>query len=649
MYRPDGDEAAPQRRQGRTGVPVGREHHIRGPEDAPVGVDPHARAVAPDAADPGLLVQHGPGPLRRARQPADVLRRMQPGAPLVDEEAVIEVGAELGGRLRLRDETDVVAELARQQVAFAACRVEVRGTRRCFDVPAADELALDRFVVNQPLERVDGRHLPLEPGPGAGTAVAANQRGRVERQAGQHLPAVARARSPADRLLLEHDGAPAAQGDLARRRQAGITAANHRDVGTLGQWLRRHRQLRRGRPPVWGFDRPHLCVRGHLTSGLRPEPRLPSLARANGALVRSRGPGTPRSALAHGGPNAPCRSRATRSGRALRHTPQGASSPVRGGPAVRAVTPRGSAPNPGSLHSLAPTAALFDRGAPAPREARSLMGAPRPMPLARNPFRSRPSTPLRAPRARSRGGRAVRAVTPRGAAPNPGSLHSLAPTGLCSIAGPRHPAKRARSWGPQCPMPLARNPFRSRPSTPLRAPRARSRGGPAVRAVTPRGAAPNPGSLHSLAPTAALFNRGAPAPREARSLMGAPRPMPLARNPFRSRPSTPLRAPRARSRGGPAVRAVTPRGAAPNPGSLHSLAPTAALFNRGAPAPREARSLMGAPMPHAARAQPVPVAPFDTPQGASSPVERRARGARRYAAGRRPEPRLFPLRSRMYK
>src|SRR5262249_41137926 len=56
----------------------------------------------------------------------------------------------------------------------------------------------------------------------------------VELETGQHLSAVARARTPSGALSLEHDHRRAGASEMARRRKAGITGPDDRDIRLCG-------------------------------------------------------------------------------------------------------------------------------------------------------------------------------------------------------------------------------------------------------------------------------------------------------------------------------------------------------------------------------------------------------------------------------
>src|SRR5207342_3473437 len=109
---------------------------------------------------------------------------------------VIRSGADFAGLVRGRNERDPVVEHTRKKLLFLAEGVEVYGFACGLQVTGAHVLALDGFILHQGLERRDRFERHVEQLARARFAKLRYERGRLELEAREHLPAVARTGAP---------------------------------------------------------------------------------------------------------------------------------------------------------------------------------------------------------------------------------------------------------------------------------------------------------------------------------------------------------------------------------------------------------------------------------------------------------------------
>src|SRR5262249_33686609 len=131
-----------------------------------------------------------------------------------------------------------MVEHACQGLLLVAKRVEMRRLPRRLQVAAVLVLAVDRFFRDERLEPIDGGVADAEELARARLAESRHESRRIQLQPGEHLPAVARARAPADVLALEDDDSCARASEMPGRCEARITRANDRHIDTLGRDLR---------------------------------------------------------------------------------------------------------------------------------------------------------------------------------------------------------------------------------------------------------------------------------------------------------------------------------------------------------------------------------------------------------------------------
>src|SRR6266567_867516 len=86
------------------------------------------------------------GARRRRGESADVLSRIERAAPLVDEQSVKRVAADLGVLISRSDELDPVIERTREQRLLPFEVIEVLRLRRALNVSGARVAALNGFV-----------------------------------------------------------------------------------------------------------------------------------------------------------------------------------------------------------------------------------------------------------------------------------------------------------------------------------------------------------------------------------------------------------------------------------------------------------------------------------------------------------------------
>jgi hypothetical protein len=122
-----------------------------------------------------------------------------------------------------------VEDSARQRLLVSK-RIEVRRLVRRLDVPCALVLTFDALITNERFQRRQRGQGNLEQLTRARFAESFDERGRLELESRQYLPAIARAGTPADAFTLEHDDGRAGMGELACGRQARVAGANNRYV-----------------------------------------------------------------------------------------------------------------------------------------------------------------------------------------------------------------------------------------------------------------------------------------------------------------------------------------------------------------------------------------------------------------------------------
>ena len=115
----------------------------------------------------------------------------------------------------------------------------------------ANEVAVDRFVAHDALDRVDRRVVGVVPGARALHADLGSDLGIVDRQAVVDVAAVAPGGFGSDALTgFQHDDRRAPPCQRERRRQPGEAAADDRDVALRRQLRRARHEGRRGGGPV---------------------------------------------------------------------------------------------------------------------------------------------------------------------------------------------------------------------------------------------------------------------------------------------------------------------------------------------------------------------------------------------------------------
>src|SRR5206468_10589280 len=107
---------------------------------------------------------------------------------------------------------------------------EVRRLPGRDDMTGALVLAVDRFLRDQRFEPVDRVARDVEQLAGAAFAVAPDEHGRIDSEAGQYLAAVARARAERDVLALERDHHRADTREVPRGGEPGVAGADNGDV-----------------------------------------------------------------------------------------------------------------------------------------------------------------------------------------------------------------------------------------------------------------------------------------------------------------------------------------------------------------------------------------------------------------------------------
>ena len=159
-----------------------------------------------------------------------ILRGVERAAPLVHEQSVIAARAELGVLVDTRNERDAMIEDTLEQRLLVSKRVEMRGLVRRLDVPRALVLTVDALIANERFQRRQRGQGDLEQLTRARFAESFDERGRLELESRQDLPAIARAGTPADAFALEHDDGRTGMGELACGRQARVAGANNGHV-----------------------------------------------------------------------------------------------------------------------------------------------------------------------------------------------------------------------------------------------------------------------------------------------------------------------------------------------------------------------------------------------------------------------------------
>ena len=130
-------------------------------------------------------------PSRGTGETGDVLRRMERGASLVDQQAVVHVAAELRPLVGARHELDAVSEHSREQRLLISKRAEMRRLPRGLQMAGAFVVAGDRLLRYQRFQRSDRVERDLEELSRAPLSEPGDERGGIELHAGDDLAAVA--------------------------------------------------------------------------------------------------------------------------------------------------------------------------------------------------------------------------------------------------------------------------------------------------------------------------------------------------------------------------------------------------------------------------------------------------------------------------
>src|SRR5439155_24846158 len=96
-----------------------------------------------------------------------------------------------------------------------------------------------RFLRDERLETIDRGSTDVEQLARARFAEPPDARGRIELESGEHLPAVPRARAPADLLALQDDDVCARPREMTCGGQARVAATDDCNIDALGQDLGR--------------------------------------------------------------------------------------------------------------------------------------------------------------------------------------------------------------------------------------------------------------------------------------------------------------------------------------------------------------------------------------------------------------------------
>src|SRR5258708_24274103 len=154
---------------------------------------------------------------------------------MVDVPVEVNVRANLAAQFIFRDDAKRVIEFTLNESGGFGEAVEVRSLDGNFEMAIACEVASDIFLAHNALDAIDGSKRWRIHAANFFYAVARDERGSGELQAGDDHASMARTDAPAESFGLENSGADAALGQHARGGKAGEAGADDGDINAFGQ------------------------------------------------------------------------------------------------------------------------------------------------------------------------------------------------------------------------------------------------------------------------------------------------------------------------------------------------------------------------------------------------------------------------------
>ena len=235
---PDRKHAALEPRNQSVAVRVRRNEHVASVDITSVRRDAPTAGTTPIQRERArLAVQLGTGVERDLHETGVVPRRVEAARLLEHHTAGVLARTDLVDERVARDEASRLAEIINPFPLHVAQRRELRVVVREQEPASARVVAIDRVLAGHALHQIEGIEHRIDELT-AERAVALGKLPRPVLELGDDHPAVAGARTDADRVGLDHHGMASTAGELGRRHDSAVATADDDHVGARGQRVR---------------------------------------------------------------------------------------------------------------------------------------------------------------------------------------------------------------------------------------------------------------------------------------------------------------------------------------------------------------------------------------------------------------------------